>query len=466
MAARRSEGLRRYGLLASVVIDVLCVVVAVVVSQVLYWALLRPRGFPSPVELLLEHAPLNVFVVFLYLLCFYVSGQYKGRRELFELTVVRLVLSLVLAILAVSGMLLLFSGWRYARINALLQALIVLLLVGWHRWASWAWLAGKSGTIRVAVLADVDQAAGVRELLSQRGIGSVDLIGFVRADSRVDWPRGYNVVGDAQDLTDLVQSNHVDEVLLASRPDELESAQACALAKLSHTGLAVSDVVSFIESHGGRIPHRMISSVWFRAQVSNRGKSIGRQLKRAFDILVAAGGLVLSLPVVAVAAVLIKLTSKGPTLYFQKRVGRGGKIFTLAKLRTMLRDAEQEGPLWAAADDRRVTRVGRFLRRARIDEIPQFWNVLKGDMSIVGPRPERPEFVRMLSKELPLYQGRLMVRPGITGWAQVHLGYASSVEESADKLQYDLYYVKNSSFLLDLAILGRTLWTVLTFSGS
>jgi len=163
----------------------------------------------------------------------------------------------------------------------------------------------------------------------------------------------------------------------------------------------------------------------------------------------------------------VRLDSKGPIFYTQTRVGKGGRIFKVVKFRTMRADAETlSGPQWASNNDPRVTRVGRFLRTSRLDEIPQMWCVLKGDMAFVGPRPERPEFVEMLSKEIPYYGVRHMVRPGVTGWAQVKYKYGSTVEDSREKLQYDLFYIKNASIGLDLAIMFLTVKTVLLRRGA
>jgi exopolysaccharide biosynthesis polyprenyl glycosylphosphotransferase len=191
-----------------------------------------------------------------------------------------------------------------------------------------------------------------------------------------------------------------------------------------------------------------------------------RMVKRAMDVGLAFAGLVVSLPFMVLAACAIRLEGKGPILFRQERVGERGRIFVLKKFRSMTVDAERDGPVWAAERDPRVTRVGGWLRRTRLDELPQFWNVLAGDMSFVGPRPERPEFVDKLQREIPFYMGRHSVKPGITGWAQVRQGYAASVEDSMEKLQYDLYYIKNLSLLLDLVILLSTLQVVLFRRGS
>ena len=179
-------------------------------------------------------------------------------------------------------------------------------------------------------------------------------------------------------------------------------------------------------------------------------------LKRLIDLGVAAAVLVISLPLWPVIAAAIKIDSRGPVFYLQKRAGKGNKFFTLIKFRSMVEGAEDGVPLWAAENDDRITRVGRVLRNLHLDELPQLLHVLKGEMSLVGPRPERPEFVEVLRKEIPSFDERHKVKPGITGWAQVNHPYAATIEDSAKKLEYDLYYVKNRSLFFDLKILFLT----------
>jgi exopolysaccharide biosynthesis polyprenyl glycosylphosphotransferase len=184
--------------------------------------------------------------------------------------------------------------------------------------------------------------------------------------------------------------------------------------------------------------------------------------ERAFDVVASVGALVVTAPIMAVTAVLVALDSPGPILHRQERLGRVGVAFTILKFRTMAADAESRtGPVWASENDPRVTRVGRWLRRFHIDEIPQFVNVLRGEMSLIGPRPERDVFVKRLEEEVPFYAERLMVQPGITGWAQVMQSYASSTEDSRQKLQADLYYIKHMSFLTDMHIILKTVNVVL-----
>jgi exopolysaccharide biosynthesis polyprenyl glycosylphosphotransferase len=189
--------------------------------------------------------------------------------------------------------------------------------------------------------------------------------------------------------------------------------------------------------------------------------------KRAFDLTLACVGLLIAWPVMAIVALLIKATSTGPVVYHQRRVGKDGRPFTLHKFRSMRVDAEaQTGAVWASTSDPRVTKVGRLLRRTRLDELPQLWNVLIGDMSFVGPRPERPEFVAGLSESIPFYGQRHVVRPGLTGWAQVRHSYGASVEDAVEKLQYDLFYIKHMSFTFDMFVVLETVKTVLVRSGS
>jgi exopolysaccharide biosynthesis polyprenyl glycosylphosphotransferase len=188
--------------------------------------------------------------------------------------------------------------------------------------------------------------------------------------------------------------------------------------------------------------------------------------KRLLDVLVAAAGLIVALPVMLLVALAVRLDSPGPVFFRQERVGRGGRPFTLWKFRSMCTDAEAGGARWAVAGDPRITRVGRFIRTTRLDELPQLWNVLVGDMSLVGPRPERRMFVDQLKEQCPWYEQRLVIRPGLTGWAQVKAPYASTFEESIEKLKLDLYYVKNLSLFLDISILLSTARIVLLGRGA
>lgn len=239
-----------------------------------------------------------------------------------------------------------------------------------------------------------------------------------------------------------------------------------ALLECRLAGFEVHDSTGFFERSLRRLPVHLLrpSSLAFAEEL--HVGSLRRALKRAFDLAAAFGLAVLFAPVMLVVAVLVRLDSPGPVFYRQERVGQDGRIYRLWKFRSMRVDAERDGPVWAREGDDRVTRLGRILRKARLDELPQLLNVLSGDMSFVGPRPERPVFVERLEKEVPFYAVRKLVKPGITGWAQLRYPYGASVEDARNKLEYDLYYVKNGTLLLDLAIMFHTVRHVLQGRGA
>jgi sugar transferase (PEP-CTERM system associated) len=233
-------------------------------------------------------------------------------------------------------------------------------------------------------------------------------------------------------------------------------------------GVEVYDMPSLYEELSGKVPVMHIRDSWFlNVSFSGIKKNIYTQkIERFIDISLCLSGLIITLPIILITSVLTKLGSKGKIFYIQERVGLNGKCFKLIKFRSMIVDAEAEGATWAIEGDSRITKVGKIIRKLRIDEIPQLWNVLKGDLSLIGPRPERPEFVSTLEKEIPYYSVRHSVKPGITGWAQVNYRYGASKKDTFEKLQYDLYYIKNKSLLLDIVILIKTVKVVLLGSGA
>lgn len=277
---------------------------------------------------------------------------------------------------------------------------------------------------------------------------------------------GTMVAGTCADLPRLVEEYDAEEVILAIT-HEMNAEAIGALMTCFEQGIDIVPVVSATERALGRVPLQHLGNRWLPSTfwASSPMPLFYDVFKRGLDIVVAGIALVAALPLIVAAALATKLTSRGPAFYRQKRVGMHGKIFSIYKIRTMIDGAEKQGAQWAAKNDARITPLGRILRATRIDELPQLWNVLRGDMTLVGPRPERPEFVEQLEKEIPFYRARLAVRPGITGWAQVKHRYASSVEDTKTKLEYDLFYIKHRWFWLDLLILGKTAKTVVTFRG-
>jgi sugar transferase (PEP-CTERM system associated) len=319
---------------------------------------------------------------------------------------------------------------------------------------------------RVLVLGVGASAAALPELQFS-GTRPFTILGFLEdapdASDRV--PEGFDLLGKTRDLLNLADELRPDLILVALA-EMRRALPAEELLECRLRGINVEEWPTFYEKQTGKILVTNLRPSWLIFSNGFVKTETTRVVKRAMDIGLAMIGLVLSLPVMALVAAMVKLDSKGPILFRQPRVGERGRIFVLNKFRSMAVDAERNGAVWAQAQDPRVTRVGRWLRRARLDELPQFWNVLVGDMSFVGPRPERPEFVGTLQKQIPFYMARHAVKPGITGWAQVCHHYAASVEDSLEKLQFDLYYIKNLSPLLDLVILLSTLQVVLFARGS
>jgi sugar transferase (PEP-CTERM system associated) len=240
------------------------------------------------------------------------------------------------------------------------------------------------------------------------------------------------------------------------------------LLEMRLDGVSFDHLASVYEQYTGKIAVENLRPSWFIFAGGFRRSRVLAAVKRSLDILLSTTGLICLLPLMAMVALAVRLSSKGPVLYHQQRVGLDGRIFVVHKFRSMREDAEaQTGPVWATKDgDPRTTPVGRFLRRTRLDELPQLWNVLIGDMSFVGPRPERPEFVAELKRQIPYYGQRHVIRPGITGWAQVRYTYGATVEDALQKLQYDLFYIKNLSLPLDLFIIFETLKTVVLRRGA
>ena len=277
-----------------------------------------------------------------------------------------------------------------------------------------------------------------------------------------------SVLGQVKDLPRLVKELRVHEVVLAIE-QYVESDLFEVLVECQANGVRVSSISDLYEKFLDKIPVEHINPDWAMYMIKDRAVfgrlSLG--LKRLLDLVLAGIGLLLFIPLLPLVALAIRLDSVGPIFYRQIRMGQGGKPFSIIKFRTMDTNAEQDGkPRWATKDDVRITRVGRFLRKTRLDEIPQLLNVLRGEMSLVGPRPERPEFVDRLQREIPFYRTRLIVKPGLTGWAQVRYSYGNTLEDAHIKLQYDFYYLRHWSLWLDLHIILQTIGVVLKFRGA
>ena len=263
------------------------------------------------------------------------------------------------------------------------------------------------------------------------------------------------IIGAVQDVESISLNRRIHRIIL-SLTERRGNMPVSQLLSLKFSGVEVQDAHSFIENVTGRIHLEQLSPSWLILSDGFRKSAFSYAVKRSFDIGAALIGLVLTLPILIVAAVAIWLETGRPVLFRQERVGLGGRTFKIVKFRSMHQNAETGGPTWAAKDDNRITRVGRFIRRYRIDELPQIFNVLRGEMSLIGPRPERQHFCQLVEQNIPLFALRHSVRPGITGWAQVKYQYGASIEESKTKLEYDFFYLKHMSLFLDVVILFET----------
>jgi exopolysaccharide biosynthesis polyprenyl glycosylphosphotransferase len=324
------------------------------------------------------------------------------------------------------------------------------------------WRRQIAAKCRVLVIGRSSWARDIAETADHASDAPYRVVGFVDDTARdADGP--VPVLGPVADLTEIVQAQHPDLIVLA---DGDSSGRALdSLLDVASSGFKVVGVTHFFEHVFGWVPLRYLTPSWFMSILHLHQRTYSRFAKRSLDVIGASIGMLLAAPIVPVIVLLVRRTP-GRIIYRQTRVGQGGKLFTMFKFRTMAEDAEEPGrPVFAEENDPRVTRFGRTLRKTHLDELPQLWNVLKGEMSIVGPRPERPEFVRMLENTVPFLARRLLIKPGITGWAQLRCDYASDSESAADRLSYDLWYLRHRNLTVDLAICAKTLSALLFHPG-
>lgn len=345
-------------------------------------------------------------------------------------------------------------------------ALILIALYLQRRFSDW-WQRRMSGGERVLLVGSGATVQLLAEQLAGKCGLPLKLAGVVLDHTR-PLPQDFRfaVVGNVDRLRELARSFRPDRIVISSEIG-VSTVSAADLLALRRIGIRVQDAGELYESVTGRVPVESVRSNGLAFGAALIPTPMKRSLHRAASIVAAAALTILLTPVGILIALAVKLESAGPVFYTQERVGLGGRTFRVIKFRSMRQDAESaSGPVWAVTKDTRVTRVGAVLRKLRLDELPQVINVLFGEMCLVGPRPERPHFVRMLEEKLPYYDVRHCIPPGITGWAQVCADYGSNVEESRTKLEYDLFYVKNASLLFDLLILFKTVKIVLCGRGS
>lgn len=345
---------------------------------------------------------------------------------------------------------------------ALALALMLTMMTCWRALARWL-LGHPRLAERVMILGTDAPAIDIaREILQRREHG-YEVIGFVSNDSALVGQSLINprVVGTMDNLEELVQSRRPDRIVVALSDRRGKLPLDLLLRLKVRDEIQVEESSRFFERLTGKISTDHLQPGQLVFAETGRWMRLYRRARRLFDIAASLIGIALSFPLMVTTALAIWLESPGPVIYLQERVGLHGRIFRILKFRSMRLDAEAQGPVWAGENDPRVTRVGRVIRKLRIDEIPQFFNILRGEMSLIGPRPERPAFVEQLEELIPYYSERHLVKPGLTGWAQVCYPYGASFEDAKEKHQYDLYYIKNQSPLLDAIILLETARVVL-----
>lgn len=430
-------------------------------------------GTEETIELLLyENGALKTLLVAaiaqvsMYYVDLYDVRIIADRRELFT----RLVQSLATTSFALAVVYFWFPALMIGRGVFLIAAVLMMVMaVAWR--VAFEWLSGRVGPRERLLLVGTSPAAVslARELYARRHELGVEIVGFIDPDPAKVGTQLVNpgIIGVIDDIPSIVSARSVDRVVV-SLADARGTLPVDRLLDMKLSGVSFDHLASVYEEYTGKIAVENLRPSWLIFSDGFRKTRFLSAAKRALDVLCASVGLVLALPIMAVVTIAIRLTSNGPALYHQERVGLHGKVFTVHKFRSMRVDAEAgTGPVWASKEgDPRVTPIGGLLRRARLDELPQLWNVLKGNMSFVGPRPERPEFVAGLTEQIRFYGQRHVVRPGLTGWAQVRYTYGANAEDALQKLQYDLYYIKNFSIALDLFIILETVKTVVLRKGA
>jgi len=398
----------------------------------------------------------SVLIVIIYFFVdLYDIEKNDGKKEIFS----KILLAALVAVLISGAFYYFIPGVQLGRgILFLSFGITVIFSTVWHiGYGSLMKLSVISSRVLILGTGPIAQTMGNLMLSNTNGL---TLAGYVNCSGEaVHVPRDY-IVGDGNDLLELATKEKAQKIVV-SLSERRGTFPVREVLNCKLQGIDIVDGLSFYEEVTGKLlienmnPSHLIFSEGFRVTI------IRRYLKRVFDLFFAVIGIILSIPLLLIIPVLIKLESKGPVLFRQKRVGEGEKSFSLYKFRTMFDGAEEKtGPVWSREGDIRITKFGKFLRKTRLDEIPQLFNVILGEMSFIGPRPERPFFVESLKKQIPYYSERHCIKPGITGWAQVKYEYGDSIEDTIEKLRYDLYYIKYQSIALDFLILLETMKVV------
>jgi sugar transferase (PEP-CTERM system associated) len=424
--------------------------------------------FGFPLDTLTEYTVASTITLGIYPAILYIFDLYNVERSFrtWE-TACRSALAIVLGSFLVIFAFYLMPYGPYGRGIMAIQVVFVWVLLNGWRWAYGLLFQVAIPRIPVVILGAGYCGRTIYELLKSP-LSPYEIKGFLDDDpDKLSKASSPAVIGTCDQLTEVAARVGAHTAILAI-PKNRSAGLIRNVLEARLKGINIRDMADVYEELTGRIPVRAIGDQWllFAEGFYMLRKEYIQKLKRLLDFMASGLILLLTLPIIGLAALAIRIDSPGPVLYKQRRVGKGQKVFMIYKFRSMRNDAETGGARWADKNDARVTGIGRLLRLTHVDEIPQIWNIFNGDMSLVGPRPERPEFVEMLEKEIPYYFVRHSVKPGMTGWAQIKYSYGASVEDSKNKLEHDLYYIKNMSLFLDFKILLRTIGVVLLGDGA
>lgn len=449
--------------------DLLILISGVYLSYFIRLGIYYP-GFLNPYELFQEYTGATTFTILIHLFVYYVFDLYNpSNRYVFVQTLKRVIVAEFFTLLAVGAAYFFLPNWRFGRgILVIGSFYFVPLLTLWR--VTYSGLFQEKEASRNALLVGAGESAEFfLEEMKKAPENPYNIVGIVddvkKFGTTMD---GVKVLGKTQDMGNLIAENKARTLIVSNRIRKNQNILA-RLVEQKLAGIEVIDVPNAYKKATKKLPLKYIDLGWI-VDASGFGAvnhPVIQKIHRILDVALSLAGLSLTLPLTIPAVLLIKLTSRGPVFYCQTRAGLYEKPFEIIKFRTMVTDAEKScGPVQASTCDPRVTFVGRILRRTRIDEVPQFWNVLVGDMSLIGPRPERPFFVEKYKKEIPFYSLRYSIKPGITGWAQVNYKYGNTEEDALEKLQYELYYIKEMSLGLDFSIVLKTIQTVILKTGS
>jgi len=407
-----------------------------------------------------EYGYKNIFLTILllgiYLISFYIFGIYNIKENFRSIRFLTLLLGALIFVVLISTALFFAIPFVLGRgIFLISLGIIGILITGWRlMFSSFIKLAIRQRN--VLLVGEGSIVPIVRTLVKEHP--EYNIVGIISGREEPDDNENVDVLGDERELEKVATVHRVDDIVVVVDPAE-DKELSMALINCRLRGINVLNIPSFYEQLTNKLPVSHIKEEWFLYSegFSNLRNKVYKRLKRVLDVFASFFLIILFLPAGIIIAFAIKVSSKGPVFFRQDRIGELGKPFVLIKFRTMVADAEKEGPEWAADKDPRVTAVGKIFRKTRMDELPQLFNVLKGDMSLIGPRPEREFFIEKLTKQIPYYSLRFSAKPGMTGWAQVNYRYGASAEDALEKLRYDLYYIKNMSLFMDLRIFLRTI---------